>query len=572
MLPKVLMLLFFFLWQDSAGKKVPSLNDTMIIGMRLENSSKAQTSIVEKGMIQVVEGSLIHLRIYGTGIHRFSWRRIRFVEMTSLSTFIRNFSVCPQRTSDLLIQPYSDDVQNTSAILSVKVQILRKNIHFKDYMMCLEDHHGRSRRLLKNSHLLLRVIEDKALQLPHWLKITMVVTLLALSGMFSGLTLGLIALDPMGLRIVKNCGTPKEREYATKIEPLRRKGNYLLCSLLLGNVLVNSSLTILLDTVIGENIWSIVLSTISIVLFGEILPQAICSRHGLAVGANTVFITRFLMLVTFPVAYPISKILDYLLGKEMGTVYNREKLMEMLRLTQPYNDLLKEELNIIEGALELRTKTVENVMTPLKDCFLVSSDAILDFDTMTEILQSGYTRIPIYMKEKTNIVDMLYVKDLAFVDPDDCTPLKTITKFYNHPIHYVYNTTRLDSVLEEFKKGKSHLAIVQMTHELNQEQVLEVVGLVTLEDVIEEIIKSEIVDESDIYGIEANSAARLNSISRKSYEQMSSAFISSISTNQVLPSTSLQYMADFTVRALSDLLYIKVSQLCETQKSVLSCK
>ncbi|KAG8143166.1 hypothetical protein E2320_000418 [Naja naja] len=624
MLPKVLMLLFFFLWQDSAGQEVPSLNDTMIIGMRLENSSKAQTSILENGMIQVVEGSLIHLRIYGTGIHRFSWRRIRFVEMTSLSTFIRNFSVCPQGTSDLLIQPYSDDVQNTSAILSVKVQILRKKIHFKDYMMCLEDRHGKSRRLLKDSHLLLRVIEDKALKLPRWLEITMVVTLLALSGMFSGLTLGLIALDPMGLRIVKNCGTPKEREYATKIEPLRRKGNYLLCSLLLGNVLVNSSLTILLDTVIGENIWSIVLSTISIVLFGEILPQAICSRHGLAVGANTVFITRFLMLVTFLVAYPISKILDYLLGKEMGTVYNREKLMEMLRLTQPYNDLLKEELNIIEGALELRTKTVENVMTPLKDCFFVSSDAILDFDTMTEILQSGYTRIPIYMKEKTNIVDMLYVKDLAFVDPDDRTPLKTITKFYNHPIHYVCNTTRLDSVLEEFKKGKSHLAIVQMMHELNQEQVLEVVGLVTLEDVIEEIIKSEIVDESDIYEIlqfcpslisekyllrllkhrdvicelkfdenfkdsphhylytrnkmadyfililqgkieveawiETSSAARLNSISRKSYEQMSSAFISSVSTNQVLPSTSLQYMADFTVRALSDLLYIKITQ------------
>ncbi|XP_026558627.1 metal transporter CNNM4-like [Pseudonaja textilis] len=660
--------------------------------MRLENSSKAQTSILEKGMIQVVEGSLIHLRIYGTGIHKSSWRRIRFVEMTSLTTFMRNFSICPQRTSDLLIQPYSDDVQNTSAILSVKVQILRKNTHFKDYMMCLEDRHGKSRRLLKDSHLLLRVIEDKALHLPRWLQITVVITLLMLSGMFSGLTLGLIALDPMGLRIVKNCGTPKEREYATKIEPLRRKGNYLLCSLLIGNVLVNSSLTILLDTVIGENIWSIVLSTISIVLFGEILPQAICSRHGLAVGANTVLITRFVMLVTFPVAYPISKILDYLLGKEMGTVYNREKLMEMLRLTQPYNDLLKEELNIIEGALELRTKTVENVMTPLKDCFLLSSDAILDFDTMTEILQSGYTRIPIYTKEKTNIVDMLYVKDLAFVDPDDRTPLKTITKFYNHPIHYVCNTTRLDSVLEEFKKGKSHLAIVQMMHDLNQEP--EVVGLVTLEDVIEEIIKSEIVDESDIYvdnrskrkvtglrkwdfsafrdyeaeakiskqlllaahrflsteilqfgpslisekyllrllkhrdvicelkfddnfkdsphhylytrnkmadyfililqgkvEVEAckenmkfengpfsyygfmalgpsisaemstpSSAARLSSISWKSYEHMSSAFVSSISTNQVLPSTSLQYMADFTVRALSDLLYIKITQ------------
>ncbi|XP_032083643.1 metal transporter CNNM4-like [Thamnophis elegans] len=661
--------------------------------MRVENSSKDETIILEDGMTQVVEGSLIHIRIYGKEIHKFSWRRIRFVEMTSLSTFIRNFSVCPQGTSDLLIQPYLGDVQNTSAILSVKVQILRKNIHFKDYIICLQDHHGRSRQLLRESHLLLRVIEDKSLQLPLWLQITIVITLLALSGLFSGLTLGLIALDPMELRIVKNCGTPKERKYATKIEPLRIKGNYLLCSLLLGNVLVNSSLTILLDTVIGENIWSIVMATISIVLFGEILPQAITSRHGLAIGANTVFITRLVMFLTFPVAYPISKLLDYFLGKEMGTVYNREKLMEMLRLTQPYNDLLKEELNIIEGALELRTKTVESVMTPLKDCFLISSNAILDFDTMTEILKSGYTRIPIYKNEKGNIVDMLYVKDLAFVDPDDCTPLKTITNFYNHPIHYVSDTTRLDAVLEEFKKGKSHLAIVQKTHEVNHEQVFEVVGIVTLEDVIEEIIKSEIVDESDIYvdnrskrkvtglrkwdfsafrdyevetkiskqlllaahrflsteilqfcptlipekyllrllkhhdvicelkfdenfkdsphhylyqrnkmadyfililqgkveveackenmkfengpfsyygfmalgpstiaGVEPSTVARLNSISRKSYEQMSSAYISSASTNQVLPSTSLQYMADFTVRALSDLLYIKITQ------------
>ncbi|XP_013931971.1 PREDICTED: metal transporter CNNM4-like [Thamnophis sirtalis] len=452
MLPKDLMLLFLFLWQAIAGKAAPSLNDTVIIGMRVENSSKDETIILEDGMTQVVEGSLIHIRIYGKEIHKFSWRRIRFVEMTSLSTFIRNFSVCPQGTSDLLIQPYLGDVQNTSAILSVKVQILRKNIHFKDYIICLQDHHGRSRQLLRESHLLLRVIEDKSLQLPLWLQITIVVTLLALSGLFSGLTLGLIALDPMELRIVKNCGTPRERKYATKIEPLRIKGNYLLCSLLLGNVLVNSSLTILLDTVIGENIWSIVMATISIVLFGEILPQAITSRHGLAIGANTVFITRLVMFLTFPVAYPISKLLDYLLGQEMGTVYNREKLMEMLRLTQPYNDLLKEELNIIEGALELRTKTVESVMTPLKDCFLISSNAILDFDTMTEILKSGYTRIPIYKNEKGNIIDMLYVKDLAFVDPDDCTPLKTITNFYNHPIHYVSDTTRLDAVLEEFKK------------------------------------------------------------------------------------------------------------------------
>ncbi|NXJ43376.1 CNNM4 protein, partial [Ciconia maguari] len=255
------------------------------------------------------------------------------------------------------------------------------------------------------------------------------------------------------LRIVQNCGTDKEKRYARKIEPIRRKGNYLLCSLLLGNVLVNTTLTILLDDLIGSGIGAIVASTIGIVIFGEIVPQALCSRHGLAVGANTIVVTKFFMLVTFPLSYPISKLLDCILGQEIGTVYNREKLVEMLKVTEPYNDLVREELNMIQGALELRTKTVEDVMTPLQNCFMINSDAILDFNTMSEIMESGYTRIPVYEDERSNIMDILYVKDLAFVDPDDCTPLKTITKFYNHPVHVVFHDTKLDAMLEEFKKG-----------------------------------------------------------------------------------------------------------------------
>ncbi|KFQ73589.1 Metal transporter CNNM2, partial [Phoenicopterus ruber ruber] len=298
------------------------------------------------------------------------------------------------------------------------------------------------------------VLEEKKSLLPLWLQVILIAGLLVLSGMFSGLNLGLMALDPMELRIVQNCGTDKEKRYARKIEPIRRKGNYLLCSLLLGNVLVNTTLTILLDDLIGSGIGAVVASTIGIVIFGEIVPQALCSRHGLAVGANTIVVTKFFMLVTFPLSYPISKLLDCILGQEIGTVYNREKLVEMLKVTEPYNDLVREELNMIQGALELRTKTVEDVMTPLQNCFMINSDAILDFNTMSEIMESGYTRIPVYEDERSNIMDILYVKDLAFVDPDDCTPLKTITKFYNHPVHVVFHDTKLDAMLEEFKKGE----------------------------------------------------------------------------------------------------------------------
>uniref|UniRef100_A0A672KET1 Metal transporter n=1 Tax=Sinocyclocheilus grahami TaxID=75366 RepID=A0A672KET1_SINGR len=106
----------------------------------------------------------------------------------------------------------------------------------------------------------------------------------------------------------------------------------------------------------------------------------------------------------------------------------------------------------------LRTKTVEDILTPLKDCFMLPSTAVLDFNTMSEIMQSGYTRVPVYEEERSNIIEILYVKDLALVDPEDRTPMTTITKFYNHPLHFVFNDTKLDAMLEEFKKGMSILS------------------------------------------------------------------------------------------------------------------
>ena len=72
---------------------------------------------------------------------------------------------------------------------------------------------------------------------------------------------------------------------------------------------------------------------------------------------------------------------------------------------------------------------------------------------MREIMSTGYTRIPVFEGERTNVVSILFVKDLAFVDPDDCMPLKTVCKFYQHPLHFVFDDITLDKLLEEFKTG-----------------------------------------------------------------------------------------------------------------------
>ncbi|XP_061578801.1 metal transporter CNNM2 isoform X3 [Cololabis saira] len=500
--------------KDGSGSEA----ETVIIGLRLEDTD--DISFMDKGYLRVSERSRVKLRVYGQNINNETWSKISFTEHErSRGRDGDNQSQeqplephpCGIRTSDIIILPHIILNRRTSGIVEIEVKPLRKTERSKAYYLCIATsvqgmmmmhdpwtentwiyHDGDDTKVI--------VVEEKKFLLPFWLQVIFISMLLCLSGMFSGLNLGLMALDPMELQIVQNCGTEREKNYAKKIEPVRSQGNYLLCSLLLGNVLVNTTLTILLDDIAGSGLIAVVMSTIGIVIFGEIVPQAICSRHGLAVGANTIFLTKFFMLLTFPASYPVSKLLDYLLGQEIGTVYNREKLLEMLRVTDPYNDLVKEELNIIQGALELRTKTVEDVMTPLRDCFMIPGDAILDFNTMSEIMKSGYTRIPVFEGERSNIVDLLFVKDLAFVDPDDCTPLKTITKFYSHPLHFVFNDTKLDAMLEEFKKGKSHLAIVQrVNNEGEGDPFYEVLGIVTLEDVIEEIIKSEILDETDLY-------------------------------------------------------------------------
>ncbi|KAI1289698.1 Metal transporter CNNM2 [Halotydeus destructor] len=343
------------------------------------------------------------------------------------------------------------------------------------------------------------MLEAEGKLLPMGLQIIVVVILHCLTGLFAGLNLGLMSLDKNELRVIAKCGTDTEKRYAKVIEPLRRRGNYLLCTILLSNVSINATVTVFLEELTGSGFIAVAVATVSIVIFGDIVPQAICTRHGLAVGAKTVYITYLFMLITFPVSYPISKVLDWVLGEEIGQVYDRQKLMEFIILNKDYSQLANTEVNMITGALYLKTKTASEVMTRLEDVFMLSLQSILDFDMISQIQKQGYSRIPVYDEDRKNIVALFHAKDLAFVDPDDKMPLQTLIGFYKHPLIYTNEATTLDLVLEEFKNGRSHLAFVRQFYDNGDEDPFyEVIGVVTLEDVIEEIIQAEIVDETDI--------------------------------------------------------------------------
>lgn len=318
-----------------------------------------------------------------------------------------------------------------------------------------------------------------------------IVVLNIFSALFSGLVLGLLSLDVTDLEILKKCGTERERGYAAAIIPMRMHSNLLLCSFVIANVVVNACLQLLLDTVF-PGLVGFLSTTICITIFGEILPQAVCARHGLAIGARTIWLSWIVIILTFPVAYPLSLILDYALGEEIAFVYDRERLQEYIRITRNYNNLDAQEINIITGALKIKKVTVVQVMTKLKDVFMIDLDELINYKMVLTIMKRGFSRIPIFDKQRQNIVGLLMVKDLALINPYTEITMKSLLSFYKHPIISVDENHTLDVVFNHFRTGKSHMALVR-AHKKK-----DIIGIVTLEDIIEEVLQVEINDETDI--------------------------------------------------------------------------
>ena len=247
--------------------------------------------------------------------------------------------------------------------------------------------------------------------------------LLCLSGLFSGLTLGLMSLDLRQLQLTITGGDEASKKAAEKILPLRKRGNLLLCTLLLGNTLVNAGIAILTASFTGGFIGGL-LSTGFILIFGEIIPQSVCSRYGLAAGAKTVDLVYIIRVFLMPVAWPLSKILDRVLGEELGTIYSRKELMELFAM-QAKNNVLEanerdgadngstnrqneldegigqHEVTFMCGVLSLSERKADQIMTKMGDVFAIFTDERLDFPLMSRIYKSGFTRIPVL--RRTNL-------------------------------------------------------------------------------------------------------------------------------------------------------------------------
>jgi metal transporter CNNM len=131
--------------------------------------------------------------------------------------------------------------------------------------------------------------------------------------------------------IIGGSSDANEVRWAKRILPLRRTGNLLLCTLLLGNTLVNALIAILLAGMTSGTVGAVA-TTLLIVLFGEIGPQAACSRYALQIGAAATPLVWAFVVLMFPFAYPVSKCLDYLLGGEVAAAYQRSELVSLIKL------------------------------------------------------------------------------------------------------------------------------------------------------------------------------------------------------------------------------------------------
>ncbi|OAY35640.1 DUF21 domain-containing protein At2g14520 isoform X4 [Manihot esculenta] len=309
------------------------------------------------------------------------------------------------------------------------------------------------------------VVEFSCCGTGFFVHIAIAIFLVLFAGLMSGLTLGLMSMSLVDLEVLAKSGMPTDRKHAAKILPVVKRQHLLLCTLLICNAAAMEALPIFLDGLVSA--WGAILISVTLILlFGEIIPQAVCSRYGLAIGAAVAPIVQVLVCICFPVAYPISKLLDFLLGHGHDALFRRAELKTLVHLhgneAGKGGELTRDETTIIAGALELTEKKARDAMTPISETFSIDINAKLDRDLMMLILEKGHSRVPVYHDHPENLIGLVLAKNLLTIHPEDEVPVKNVTI---RKIPRVSETMPLYDILNEFQKGHSHMAVVIRQHD-----------------------------------------------------------------------------------------------------------
>ena len=311
-----------------------------------------------------------------------------------------------------------------------------------------------------------------------------ILLLVGLSAVCSGLNVSLMSLSVADLSRRAKLGD----ESAMRILPLRRNSHLSLAAILLTNVAVISTTSLVLDHHYSGIIAGI-MSTLIIVIFGEVFPQALFTRHALSITSIFASFLRLMIIVTYPVSKPLQLLLDSLFGHEAQRPHSRRELGIILteQLDQIDSELDKDEIDIMKGALSLSEKRVREIMTPIEQVYWVTPHTVLDGDKIDEIKAIRWSRIPVLSADMTKVYGMLHMKDLVDIDFGHQN-----VRVDDLPLHHAKSIgimMALDTLFRRFIASSIHLMLVE------RNQII--VGIVTIEDLIEEIIGQEIEDEAD---------------------------------------------------------------------------
>ncbi|KAG1671483.1 hypothetical protein FOA52_003141 [Chlamydomonas sp. UWO 241] len=360
-----------------------------------------------------------------------------------------------------------------------------------------------------------------------------IMVLVCVAGLMSGLTLALMSMDQVELEVLKRTGTAEEKRYASTIMPVIKNQNKLLVTLLLCNACASEALPLFLDR-LADPLTAVLVSVSVVLVFGEVLPQAVCSRYGLLVGAYSSWFVSLLMTLTMPISLPIAKLLDVVLGPHHSALFRRAELKALVDVhadTAGFGGTLTaEEIHVIRGALDLTGKTATKSMTPLDKVFMLSTEDRLDERCKQAVLLSGHSRIPVYQRgNRRDIVGVILAKELVLINPADNVSVRELR---TRPLPHLSADTPMYDMLRIFRTGKSHVALLTMpwtaadaklqrspsvgraSHtraaprmgtrghqrtDSSGQPSKQPIGIITMEDVIEELLQEEIVDETDMY-------------------------------------------------------------------------
>jgi len=327
-----------------------------------------------------------------------------------------------------------------------------------------------------------------------WIQWAVVIVLLVCSALISGTEVAFFSLQVKSLEDTHDTTSDLALQ---RVIALLKKPKRLLATILVANNFINIAIVlvfaVLSDSFLGEIenpvlvlFIEVGIITSLILIFGEILPKVYANRNALAFSKRmSLAISVLDRYLLFWITYPMSKITS-LLEKRLGDQKNQfsvDKLSQALELTGDH-ETTSDEQRILEGIVNFGNTDTREVMCPRMDMFALSDELSFE-EILPNILEQGFSRIPVFQEKKDNIKGILYTKDLL---PNLDNPNFVWQHVLKPPI-YVPENKKLDDLLKEFQQKKIHMAIVVDEYGGTS-------GLITLEDIMEEIV-GDISDEFD---------------------------------------------------------------------------